>query len=216
MHFEFLVEDLSGKRFLDILLPSVLVEPHTFRVFSYKGIGRVPQSLKAVSSPQKRILLTQLPRLLNGYGKTHTAYGEGYKACVFVICDIDNQSILDFKAELITVLESCEIKPDTHFCFAVEEGEAWLLGDISAVRAAYPEAKLSVLQNYQNDSICGTWECLADAIYPGGAVALSEKGWHSVGKEKSRWAESITPQMDIEINLSPSFKYFLDKLNSII
>lgn len=59
-----------------------------------------------------------------------------------------------------------------------------------------------------NDSICGTWECLADAVYPGGSSALSKKGKMAVGAEKSQWAEKITPNMDVTNNRSPSFAYF--------
>jgi hypothetical protein len=98
------------------------------------------------------------------------------------------------------------------FCFAVEEGEAWLLGDLSAVKTAYPKAKDAVLAGYTNDAICGTWEQLADAVYPGGAKKLASSGYQRVGEEKSVWAERITPLLDIEKNLSPSFCYFRDKL----
>ena len=47
---------------------------------------------------------------------------------------------------------------------AIEEGEAWLLGDIPAIQSVYPNAKNAVLNGYENDSICGTWEKLADAV----------------------------------------------------
>lgn len=93
-----------------------------------------------------------------------------------------------------------------------KEGEAWLLGDLTAIMNAYPRAKTAVLDAYVNDSICGTWEKLADAVYTGGSQALSALGWQAVGAEKSRWAEEIAPRMDIAINDSPSFCYFLSKI----
>lgn len=65
---------------------------------------------------------------------------------------------------------------------------------------------------YVNDSICGTWEHLADAIYNGGSSALSAKGWQAVGAEKLQWAEKITPHMNVTNNASPSFAYFKQKL----
>lgn len=117
-----------------------------------------------------------------------------------------------FRQELFNVLTACNPKPVTRFCIAVEEGEAWFLGDIPAVKSAYPMAKDNVLNAYRNDSICGTWECLADAVYRGGAPALSAKGWHAVGAEKSQWAEKIAPYMDVTKNSSPSFAYFQKKL----
>lgn len=54
---------------------------------------------------------------------------------------------------------------DHVFCIAVEEMEAWLMGDREALLCAYPKAKESVLKEYKQDSICGTWEVLANAVY---------------------------------------------------
>ena len=39
MHFEVLVEDQSGKKALDILIPKIIGDQHTFRVIEYRGIG---------------------------------------------------------------------------------------------------------------------------------------------------------------------------------
>jgi len=108
------------------------------------------------------------------------------------------------------------VEDTTRFCLAIEEGEAWLLGDIPAVKSAYPQAKAPVLNGYINDSVCGTWEKLADAIYPGGARALSKKGRNAVGVEKSLWAEKISSYMDVSNNKSPSFAYFRKKLCELV
>ncbi|QHG19998.1 hypothetical protein GJB62_14990 [Nostoc sp. ATCC 53789] len=71
MHFEILVEDISGKIALEILVPKIInTEQHTFNIHHYKGIGRIPKNLTSTSDPKKRILLDQLPRLIQGYGKT--------------------------------------------------------------------------------------------------------------------------------------------------
>ena len=74
MHFEVLVEDRSGKRALEILLPKIIDDPHTFRVIPYRGIGHVPRGLKSASDVSKRLLLDQLPRILRGYGRTFRGY----------------------------------------------------------------------------------------------------------------------------------------------
>ena len=87
-----------------------------------------------------------------------------------------------------------------------------MLGDIPAIKAAYLGSKDEVLKQYVNDSICGAWEYLADALYKGGSAALSAKGWQVVGAEKSQWAEKITPHMDVENNVSLSFNYLRQKL----
>jgi hypothetical protein len=117
-----------------------------------------------------------------------------------------------FRQELFNILTTCNPQPEARFCISIEEGEAWFLGDIPAIKAAYPSAKDAVLGAYRNDSICGTWECLADAVYNGGSTALFDKGWQAIGAEKSQWAEKISPHMDVNNNASPSFTYFKQKL----
>lgn len=212
MHFEILVEDLSGKKALDILVPKIIGKDHTFTVHDYKGIGRIPKNLGNTGDSSKRILLDQLPKLLRGYGNTFSNYPENYAAAVILVCDLDDKCLKAFRQELFNILNACNPEPETRFCIAIEEGEAWFLGDIPAIKAAYPQAKDAVLNTYINDSICGTWEKLADAVYRGGSTALSAKGWQVVGAEKSQWAEKITPHMNVENNASPSFGYFCEKM----
>ena len=216
MHFEILVEDQSGKRALDIMVPKIVSAEDTFDVKAYKGVGGIPRNLVGKSDPQKRILLDQLPRLLRGYGRTHANYPRGYEAAVVVVCDLDSRSLKAFRDDLLGVLQRVYPRPKTWFCLAIEEGEAWLLGDRQAVLHAYPRARREVLDRYVNDAICGTWEVLANAVYPGGAVALSKRGWQAIGKEKSRWAEDISPAMDADRNSSPSFRYFRNALRVLV
>lgn len=216
MHFEILVEDQSGKKALDILIPKLIGLEHTFKVHEYKGIGRIPKNLGGKPDASKRILLTQLPILLRGYGKTFDNYPDDYPAAVILICDLDDKCLKTFLEELHTILNACDPKPETRFCIAIEEGEAWFLGDIPALKKAYPKAKDAVLNTYINDSICGTWEKLADAIFPGGSATLSTKGWQAIGAEKSVWAEKITPHMDVDNNASQSFGYLRTKVMELI
>ncbi len=216
MHFEILVEDQSGKKALDILVPKIIEDEHSFIVHSYKGIGRIPRNMRDTDDASKRILLDNLPKLLKGYGRTFAGYSEGYPAVVILVCDLDDRCLKLFRAELLGILNACNPKPATRFCIAIEEGEAWLLGDRDAVRIAYSKAKDDVLDSYVNDSICGTWEKLADAVYPGGASALAAKGWQAIGAEKSKWAEMIAPSMAVTNNKSPSFRYFCGKLQELL
>nr|MDA3786047.1 hypothetical protein [Deltaproteobacteria bacterium] len=129
MHFDILVEDLSGKKALDILVPKIIGDEHTFTVRAYKGIGKIPGNMKTSADPAKRALLSQLPRLLQGYGKTYAGYPANFLASVILVCDLDNKCLKTFHEELLEVLNSCTPRPETRFCFAIEEGEAWFLGD---------------------------------------------------------------------------------------
>ena len=217
MHFEIFVEDQSGGKALEIIVPKIInaSASHNFKIRSYKGLGSLPKNPKANVGKRNRTLLGNLPATLRAYGKTH-GYGRNPSSAVVVVCDLDDKNCKDFLAKLNGVLNSCNPKPETRFCIAIEEGEAWFLGDILAIKRAYPKAKNKILKQYVNDSICGTWELLADAIFPGGRKKLSAKGPHAVGKEKSKWAEKISQHMNVQTNKSPSFNHFRNKLLELI
>lgn len=205
MHIEVLVEDSSGATLIEALMPRVIGpygEPHTWKIHSYKGIGRIPKGLTSKADPAKRALLNQLPRLLPGYGRT-----PGIDAVVVVV-DNDSRNCEQFLAELQELLAQCNPAPRTLFRLAIEEMEAWFLGDRQALLAAYPKAKKDVLARYRQDSICGTWELLADAIHPGNRPPS--------GQIKHEWAEKIAPHMDVENNNSHSFGKFRDGLRRLI
>ncbi|MDP2163763.1 MAG: hypothetical protein Q8K21_06030 [Hydrogenophaga sp.] len=213
MHIEVLVEDSSGEKLLAQLLPQLLGEqgaPHTWRLKAYKGVGRIPKGLTAKADPAKRILLDQLPRLLQGYGNT-----PGIDA-VLVVLDTDRRDCKAFLQELNLLAESCNPAPHTLFRLAVEEMEAWYLGDRAALLEAFPRAKREVLDRYVQDSVCGTWELLADAVHAGGAAAIKKAGWPLPGQLKHQWAEKIGPFMSLHQNASPSFGKFRDGLSRLI
>lgn len=213
MHIEFLVEDSSGEKLLSQLLPQILGQhgaQHTWRMKSYKGIGRIPRGLSAKADPAKRILLDQLPRLLQGYGKT-----PGIDAVV-VVLDTDRRDCKKFLQELEAVVERCKSTPRTLFRMAIEEIEAWYLGDRAALQKAYPRAKREVLDRYVQDSVCNTWELLADAVHAGGVAAIKKFGWPLPGQIKHEWAEKIGPHMRINQNASPSFNKFRDGLLRLV
>lgn len=212
MHIEILVEDSSGAKLIETLLPNVIGpigRPHTWRVHPYKGIGRLPSGMTPQSDPAKRALLDQLPRLLAGYGKT-----PGIDAVV-VVLDSDRRDCKTFLNELKALLGNCQPAPNTLFRLAIEEMEAWLLGDRAALLAAYPRAKVAILSRYEQDRVCGTWELLADAVYPGGSAAIRKAGWPLPGQIKHEWAEKIGPYMDVESNQSPSFCKFRDGMRRL-
>lgn len=209
MHVELLIEDASGERLMQLLVPQILGEwgnPHTWRLHAFKGVGRIPKGLKTTGDPAKRILLEQLPKLLGGYART-----PGIDAVVIVL-DTDGRNCVDLLKELRALLASCNPRPNAMFRLAIEEIEAWYLGDTGAILQAYPRAKRDVLNRYVQDSVCGTWELLADAIYPGGSAALRKLGWPLPGQVKHEWAETIGPFMSLAENRSPSFGKFRDGL----
>lgn len=215
VHFEILVEDASGKIALEWAMRKILgpgEQDHTCRIVAYKGIGRIPKDLRGRTDARKRILLDRLPKLLRGYGRSL----RDFPAVVVVVVDLDERDCRRFKQEMIEVLHECHPQPTALFRIAIEEGEAWLLGDREAVEAAYPRADAHALSAYVQDSVCGTWEALADAVYPGGAARLKQLGWPHAGQAKCEWAERIAPHLDVDSNRSKSFQVFRDGIRGLM
>ena len=214
MHIEVLVEDSSGAALDETLLPRIIGDPesiHTWRVHKYKGVGKLRRDLKTGKNPAHRQLLDQLPRLLQGYGKT-----PGTDAVVVVI-DTDRQDCALFLQQLGDLLATCTpAPPQTLFRLAIEEIEAWYLGDKDAVVAAYPKANQEVIDRYVQDSVCGTWETLADSVYPGGSAKVKKEGWPRPGELKHEWAEKIGPHLKLDRNASPSFNKFVAGIRRLV
>ena len=214
MHFEVLTEDKSGSYIVETVLNQLLGSDtglYSWRVHSYRGLGRIPKNLSAVTDPSRRILLDQLPRLLRGYGRSL----DNNRNAVVVVVDVDNRDCIAFKNELTEVVKACDPAPVTLFRIAIEETEAWLLGDRQAVLDAYPRAKPGILDAYPQDGIVGTWEVLANALYSGGAKRLHKLGYPEIGIAKCEWAQRIASHMKIERNRSHSFQVFLDGIRQL-
>ena len=214
MHFEVLVEDKSGSITVRKVLEKILGANgtnHTWIIHPYKGIGRIPPNLHTTPNPATQLLLDHLPNVLRGYGRSLPPTDN----CVIVVVDLDNKNCTSFKQDLTDILNACNPRPETLFRIAIEETEAWLLGDRNALRAAYPRAKNAVLNSYVQDSICGTWEVLADAVHRGGAARLKRAGYPLAGKAKCEWARQIASRMDINQNNSTSFQVFRDGVKAL-
>ena len=204
MHFQFLIEDYSGEVLITQICNKICLRfPDTsFDIKSFHGIGGFTPK-NTVKETKTGKLLNDLATYLKGFNKAFQ-YGN---ASVFVVLDNDDRDTEMFKSELTEVARNNNITIDHVFCVAIEEMEAWLLGDEAAVMEAYPKAKTSILHSYVQDSICGTWEKLADAVYSGGLKQLKKDctTYMEIGKMKSEWARNIGQKMDIDNNKSDSF-----------
>jgi hypothetical protein len=119
--------------------------------------------------------------------------------------DTDDRDVAAFRRDLARVLAQCQKAPKTAFGLATEEIEAWYFGDRTALLAAYPGADKKLLNKYQQDAVCGTWEMLADTLVKGGAAMLKQQGFFKSGEFKHECANRIGPLMDVTRNQSPSF-----------
>lgn len=211
MHFQFLLEDQSSQSLIDILMEKLLERNNnfTFDCKSFRGIGGFTPK-NTVKETKTGKLLNDLATYLRGFNKSLI----GIPAAIIIIVDNDDRNTEQFMMELNNVAIKNNISIDYVFCVAIEEVEAWLLGDKKAVLQAYPHAKTAVLNSYEQDSICGTWEVLADAVYVGGLRKFTKDcpTYIEKGKYKALWAKEIGQYMDLDLNESPSFNLFISEL----
>ncbi|MDE7268426.1 MAG: DUF4276 family protein [Lachnospiraceae bacterium] len=181
----------------------------TYNCKPFKGLGGFTKK-NTIKETKSGKLLNDLATYLRGFNKSLQCI----PAVIIVVLDNDTHNTEEFLVELNRVAQLNMITVDHVFCIAVEEVEAWLLGDEVAVLAAYPSAKIQQLHTYVQDSICGTWEVLADVVYPGGVSKLKKEcpTYIEIGKCKSEWAKKIGSHMDITHNNSPSFNHFITEI----
>lgn len=211
MHYQFLIEDKSS----EVLIKAVMQKlfPHnpnvTFDCKSFRGIGGFTRK-NTVKETKTGKLLNDLCTYLKGFNRSL----QNIAAAIFIVLDNDDRDVEEFKKNLEDVARQTDITIDYVFCIAVEEMEAWLLGDSAAIALAYPQARLTTLRTYVQDSICGTWEVLADVAYHGGRKQMLKEcpTYMEIGRVKSAWAEKISPHMTLAQNASPSFQSFLAEI----
>ncbi len=225
MRLEILVEGSIEKDVLDVLLKKIIKdhEAHLWKIHPHKGIGHLPDPAcrsdkkevnKNKKNAIKQTLLGSLSSKLKYYGKE-----QDDNLAVVVLVDLDDKNCIQFKKQLLEILNFCQPAPKVLFRIAIEELEAWFLGDRIAVKKSYPNAKEKILDSYEQDSICGTWEKLADAVYEGGVKELHSRygrGSKKILRKKAEWAIKICQHMDVRKNESPSFRVFRDGIRNMI
>ena len=181
MKLHILVEGTSDKELLDRWLPRFIPQ-HSFNVLRHWGKGRLPQNPEQPPDPRRQGLLDQLPAKLRAFGSAFNPETDR----ILVLVDQDEDSCIELKQRLLRVLDSCDPKPDVLFRIATRETEAFYLGEPTAIKRAFPKARLGKLSDYHPDIHPeeGTWELFCKVI-------------GEETEDKVRWAEMMGNQLDI-------------------
>lgn len=190
MHLEVYVEEPSAKEALVQLLPRLLGAEHSFTVHPFRG---------------KQQLLNEIPKRLRGYSRWIPPDWQ-----VVVLVDEDRGDCHGLKQRLVTAAHDAGLGGRVLCRVAVEELEAWFLGDVEAIRAAYPKVPSTLAKRAglrAPDAVWGgTWEALDRVLrragYPQGLV-------------KTVAAREIATHMDPDRNRSHSFCVFRDGIRRL-
>lgn len=183
------------------LLPKLVTGEHTYKIISFQG---------------KKDLLGKLKIELKGY---KSWIKKDFK--IIILIDRDGQDCHALKKELELCAKEANLVTKTSTPgtinysivnrIAIEELEAWFLGDPIAVKMAYPK----VSSNFQNkaqyripDQIKGgTWEALERILKAG--------GYFKTGIRKTEVAINISLFMEPLRNRSKSFQVFWETITEI-
>lgn len=211
MHIEILAEDKSGSLVLNHLFKRILADRpkrHTCNVRPHRGKGYFPDNAYATPKKMAGGLLDLLPAKLRAYADA--VKEDNWLIVVVMDADDEEPDKLFSRIRQLTLRFSGRLP--VVIGLSVEEMEAWILGDLLAVKKAYPEADLNRARHYKQDSICGTWEILAAVLLGDQAEKLIKIGYPAVGQHKSEWASRIAAHMVPARNQSPSFQKFYRKV----
>jgi hypothetical protein len=199
------VEEPSAKEALDALLPK-LIGPHQLdaRVIEHGG---------------KASLLANLPNRLRGYAAMPAA-----NIRVMVLVDRDRDECHTLKARLEDVARAAGMSTKTNPTasgrfrvvnrIGIEELEAWFIGDVEALRTAFPRLPVSLGQKApfrDPDAVPGgTWEALHRVLQQAGYYVASER------LPKIELARLVAKEMQPERNRSASFRTFVRGIDALV
>jgi Domain of unknown function (DUF4276) len=199
MSIRFLVEGKSEQAFLELWCAKIPGLPEV-RVFVHEGRGELPSDVDAKPGSRNRSLLHQLPAKLRSFEQTCTK-----SDAVVVLIDLDNDDLETLRSSIENLAEKVAPSTNVRVCFAVEELEAFYLGDLAAIKRAYPNADHARARNHTPDEICGTWELF-------GSIIDDDRG------DKVGWAKVMGKSVTVHASKSrsPSFKDFAECVSTFV
>ena len=140
----------------------------------------------------KSDLKRSIPKKMKGwnYGNPH----------FIILQDNDGGDCIATKQELCNIADSCE--KSFHVRIVCQELESWLLGDLEAIRRAYPQAKVQARAKFRKPDKLRN--------------ASQELGRLINVQAKVQRAKIISQQLDLTKNKSESFNVFIKTLQQLI
>ena len=206
MKIEILAEDKSGSVVVHREVQKICAKAGVnteIDVRPHRGCGSLPKDLNAKPAKFANSLLDLLPAECRAY---NSVYGNK-DLILIVVMDSDDKDPQQLRNELYEVARTYAPDVRSVVGLCTEEIEAWMLGDRKALLKAYPDANTDVLDSYEQDSVCGTWEVLCRAISDD-YDELIDIGYPAIGHYKAQWASRISRFLEPENNVSPSFTTF--------
>lgn len=188
------MEEPSTEAALAVLLPQI-APACSFRIHPHTS---------------KSELLARLPGRLKGYGHILRTQADWR---VVVLLDEDRQDCKKLKKQIMGFGRSAGIQRSLLARVAVEELEAWFLGDVPALTSAYPKVPptLANRRGFRDpDAVAGgTWEAMERVLQGAGY-------YRGAGLPKIEAARAIAARMNVEQNLSRSFSVFRDGIRRMV
>lgn len=199
---EVFVEEPSMEHALRALLPKIRPDLcDRFQVHAFDGVDD---------------MLKKLPDRFLGYAGWIPADWR-----ILVVRDEDRRNCATLKADIENIARRAGLVPKPQVAraagfnvltrIAIEELEAWLLGDVAALAATYPGVPptLGNQRPFRNvDAVGGgTWEALERV--------LQKAGHFLGGLPKIQVAREVAANMDPNRNTSRSFRVFCDGLRAL-
>lgn len=200
MKVHVLVEGKSEKAFLEAWTPRAF-KGHRFQAHPHQGKGALPSDTAALPAPKRRGLLDLLPATLRGYANAAASSNDA----VLVLVDADDDDCGALKQGLVALAMTLEPRLNVIFRIAVEETEAFYLGDLCALKRAFPNADMDKARAYVPDSIVKTAELFGSIVGDGGL----NKVW---------WADEMGPRLTTRPSgsRSPSFRALHAGIRSLV
>lgn len=200
IRLEVLVEEPSAEEALRLILPGLLEGRASFKLINMRNKGR---------------LLRELPARLRGYER-QIAKGEDLRIVVLVDRDKDDCSQLKKRMEAMAreaglATKSNPTKDGSFWVvnrIAVEELEAWFIGDTKALRKAFSKLPARFPSSFSHPDNGGSWERLYRF--------LKQHGIYKSSYPKIEAARKISLHIDPLRNNSLSFRHFCSGVLSLL